>query len=284
LIFLQTTSLCSDTLFDFFVKTGNRVPVYFNLNPNLRPSINYFAASCSGYNKSDFSTSFTQIGDDPNEYNWKCLPAVTVCKGVVSKTHGTFVCELLSNWHLPLLKPQQARVWNPFWKLTPFPFWKFGANLWSLPWILLLGDGWLATGYIPLCGVETYKSHSSISTSPQKECGKRALRRRFCSSYTDHPETGQLVPFQLVPYQLVLHFFNSYPIFTNSYFCIISTRSLCIMTYSYLSYVLRPTRTLFIPHVNVSYLFYIVWPTRTLLCVLQPAHTFLFQKNHTYIL
>jgi hypothetical protein len=319
LIFLQTTSLCSDTLFDFFVKTGNRVPVYFNLNPNLRPSINYFATSCSGYNKSDFSTSFTQIGDDPNECNWKCLPAVTVCKGVVSKTHGTFVCELLSNWHLPLLKPQQARVWNPFWKLTPFPFWKFGANLWSLPWILLLGDGWLATGYIPLCGVETYKSHSSISTSPQKECGKRALRRRFCSSYTDHPETGQLVPyqlvlhfsnsypiftnsyfctistrslcimtnsylFQLVPYQLVPHFSNSYPIFTNSYFCTISTRSLCIMTYSYLSYVLRPTRTLFIPHVNVSYLFYIVWPTRTLLCVLQPAHTFLFQKNHTYIL
>jgi hypothetical protein len=33
------------------------------------------------------------VGDDPNEYNLKCLPAVTVCKGVVSKTHGTFVCE-----------------------------------------------------------------------------------------------------------------------------------------------------------------------------------------------
>jgi len=66
LIFLQTTSLCSDTLFECFVKTGNRVPVYFNLNPNLRPSINSFVISCSGYNKSDFSTSFTQIGDDPN--------------------------------------------------------------------------------------------------------------------------------------------------------------------------------------------------------------------------
>ena len=59
LIFLQTTSLCSETLFDFFVKTGNRVPVYFNLNPNLSPSINYFATSCSGYNKIDFSTSST---------------------------------------------------------------------------------------------------------------------------------------------------------------------------------------------------------------------------------
>ena len=43
-----------------FVKTGNCVPVYFNLNPNLRPSFNSFAASCS-----DFSTSFTEIGDDP---------------------------------------------------------------------------------------------------------------------------------------------------------------------------------------------------------------------------
>jgi hypothetical protein len=64
-----------------------------DLNPNLRPSINSFTTSCSGYNKSDFSTSSTQIGDDPNEYNLKCLPAVTVCKGVVSKTHGTFVCE-----------------------------------------------------------------------------------------------------------------------------------------------------------------------------------------------
>ena len=70
-------------------------------------------------------------------------------------------------------------------------------------------------------------------------------------------ETGQLVPFPTRTPFLP----NSYPIFTNSYLCTISTRSLCIMTNSYLSYVLRPTRTLFILHVNVSYLFYIVWPT-----------------------
>jgi hypothetical protein len=44
------------------------VPVYFNLNQNSRSSINSFATSCSGYNKSDFSTSFTQIVNDPNEY------------------------------------------------------------------------------------------------------------------------------------------------------------------------------------------------------------------------
>jgi len=135
------------------------------------------------------------------------LPAVTVCKGVVSKTHGTFVCEFTTPSEL--LKPQQARVRNPFWKLTPFPFWRFGANLWSLPWILLLADGWLVTGYISLCGVETYKRHSSISTSLQKECGKRALRRRYCSSYTYHPIPDTREAANLT---LCMYFNNSCPL------------------------------------------------------------------------
>jgi hypothetical protein len=41
------------------------------------------------------------------------------------------VCEFTTPSELapPVVEAQQARVRNPFWKLTPFPFWRFGANL-----------------------------------------------------------------------------------------------------------------------------------------------------------